>query len=194
MADILLNSINNWETLRLANAFNEVQKERFKDPYENWHIEKKNDSTYWLFQQQISRRYTCESNISHCDTCKYWGNMHGNWNWKSPYNCPLSFIVKVEGKGSISDLCVITSFGELKFPCTVKSGQYLVYDGHARITDLNFNTIEEFYPQGAVISASSLLEGENMIGITCPFMGEGKRIPEVTVRYITRDAAEIIIP
>jgi hypothetical protein len=194
MADILLNSINNWETLRLANAFNEVQKERFKDPYENWHIEKKNDSTYWLFQQQISRRYTCESNISHCDTCKYWGNMHGNWNWKSPYNCPLSFIVKVEGKGSISDLCVITSFGELTFPCTVKSGQYLIYDGHARITDLNFNTIEEFYPQGAVISASSLLEGENMIGITCPFMGEGKRIPEVTVRYITRDAAEIIIP
>lgn len=194
MADILLNSINNWETLRLANAFNEVQKERFKDPFENWHIEKKNDSTYWLFQQQISSRYTCESNISHCDTCKYWGNMHGNWNWKSPYNCPLSFIVKVEGKGSISDLCVITSFGELTFPCTVKSGQYLIYDGHARITDLNFNTIEEFYPQGTVISASSLLEGENMIGITCPFMGEGKRIPEVTVRYITRDAAEIIIP
>lgn len=119
--------------------------------------------------------------------------MHGNWNWKSPCDSPLSFIVKVEGKGSISDLCVITSYGRFTFPCTVKSGQYLIYDGHARITDLNFNTIEEFYPQGAVMSASRLLEGDNMIGFTCPFMGEGKRIPKVTVRYVTSGNPEIIL-
>ena len=193
LTDKFLNSINNWETLRLAGAFSEAQKEGFKDPYENWHIEKRNDSTYWLFQQQISRQYTCESNISHCDTCKYWGSMHGNWNWKSPCDSPLSFIVKVEGKGSISDLCVITSYGKFTFPCTVKSGQYLIYDGHARITDLNFNAIEEFYLQEAVMSASRLLEGDNMIGFTCPFMGEGKRIPEVTVRYVTSGNPEEII-
>ena len=193
LTDKFLTTINNWETLRMAGVFTEAQKERFKDPYENWHIEKRNDSTYWLFQQQTSRQYTCESNISHCDTCKYWGSMHGNWNWKSPCNSPLSFILKVESKGSISNLCVIISSGKLTFPCSVKAGQYLIYDGQARITDLNFNTIEEFYPQGTVMSTSRLLEGENMIDFTCPFMGEGKRIPEVTVRYVTSGNPEEII-
>ena len=31
--DEMLLTINNWETLRLANAFSEEQKEAFKDPY-----------------------------------------------------------------------------------------------------------------------------------------------------------------
>ena len=192
LTDKFLNAINNWETLRLAGAFTEAQKERLKDPYENWHIEKRNDSTYWLFQQQTSRQYTCESDLSPCDTCKFWGSMNGNWNWKSHSDSPLSFIVKVEGKGCISDICVITSSGKLTFPCTVKAGQYLIYDGNARITDLNFNTIEEFYPQDTAMGAFKLFEGENQISFTCPFKGEGKRIPEVTVRYIMRDKPETI--
>ena len=193
LTDEMLDIISIWEMLRLANAFSEEQKEQFKDPYENWHLKQVNDSTFWLIEQQISRQYTCKPNIYRCDTCKSWGSMHGNWNWKSPYNSPLSLIVKVEGEGSISDLCVISSFGKLTFPCTIKGGQYLIYDGNVRITDLNYNTIEEFYPQGAITSASRLLEGENPISFSCSFTGEGEKIPKVSMRYITSSSPQIMI-
>ena len=185
LTDEMMNTINNWEKLRLAGAFSEKQKEQFKDPYGNWHLMQANDTTFCLFEQQISRQYVCKPAIYRCDTCKSWGNMHGNWNWKSYYSSPLSIVVKVEGKGCISDLCIVSSHGKLTFPCIVKAGQYLVYDSKVRITDPNFNTIEEFYPTEANLSVSRLHEGENPIGFTCSFKGEDDKIPEVTVRYIT---------
>lgn len=189
----MLNTINIWETLRQADAFSEDQKEAFKDPYGNWHIEKTNDSTYWLLEQQTSRQYLCEPNIYRCDTCSSWGSMHGVWNWNSPYNSPLSLIVKVEGVGSISDLCIVHQWGKVEIPCTVKAGQYLIYDVKARITDLNYNTIEEVKPSGK----TRLMEGENLISFTCSFVGKGEKIPEVSVRYIMKNDRQkqtIILP
>ena len=112
--------------------------------------------------------------------------MHGNWTWKSFYNSPLSFVLKVEGKGCISNLCVITDQDRITFPCTVKAGQYLIFDlshkGYACITNLNYNTIKEVKPIG---NQPRLIEGENQISFECSFVGEGEETPEVSVRYIT---------
>ena len=175
--------------LRLSDAFSEEQKEAFKDPYGNWHLMKTNDSTYCLFEQLTSRQYTCEPSIYHCDTCSSWGSMHGVWNWNSPYNSPLSIVVKVEGAGSISDLCLIHQWGRLEIPCTVEAGQYLIYDGKALITDLNYNTIEEVKPSGKV----RLMEGENPVSFTCSIVGKGKKMPEVTVRYLICSSPQMVI-
>ena len=186
LTDEMLNTINMWEKLRLAGAFSEEQKEQFKDPFGNWHLKQLNDSTFWLFEQQISRRYVCKPTINRCDTCKSWGSLHGNWNWKSYYNSPLSFVLKVEGEGSISDLCILSEQGRFTFPDIIEAGQYLIYDlshnGYARITDLNYNTIKEIKPIG---NPPGLCEGENLISFECPFVGEGEKIPEVSVRYFT---------
>lgn len=189
LADAMLNTINHWETLRLSDAFSEEQKEAFKDPYGNWHLMKTNDSTYCLFEQLTSRQYTCEPSIYHCDTCSSWGSMHGVWNWNSPYNSPLSIVVKVEGAGSISDLCLIHQWGRLEIPCTVEAGQYLIYDGKALITDLNYNTIEEVKPSGKV----RLMEGENPVSFTCSFVGEKEKTPHVMVRYLTTSSPQMVI-
>ena len=215
MADTMLNTINIWETLRLSGAFSEEQKEAFKDPYGNWHIIKQNDSIYLLFEQQISRRYVCEPTIYRCDpkileqdeiyltentvkpkryndgTFDSWGFMKGNWNWNCPYNSPLYLMVSVEGTGSISDLCLITQWGKLTVNETVKAGQYLLFDANTKITDINFNTVETTPSKEQV----RLLEGDNLIGFSCSFVGEKEKIPVVNVRYILRgNAQEIKIP
>lgn len=219
LTDEMLDAINIWETLRLSGAFSEEQKEQFKDPYANWHIEKLNDSTSHLFEQQTSRRYVCEPEILHCDpksmelepnevfllsenspkpkkyadgTFDSWGFMRGKWNWKSPYNSTLFLMVAVEGKGSISNLRIITKWGDFTLDGSVKTGQYLIFDKtyhHAIITDHNFNILDRIPTN----SPKRLMEGDNIISFFCSFVGEKDKIPEVSVRYIIRGNHETIL-
>ncbi len=175
----MLNTINIWETLRLAGAFSEEQKELFKDPYENWHIGKAEDSSYLLYPQYISRGFYCNFKDD-------------GWQWNSPYPGRFALRIAVEGKGSISELELRTPNGILYFPCTVKAGQYLVFDfdGTAYVTDANFNTMEEILPQGVSI----LDEGPSEVSFKCKMKKEKEKQPEVTLRYITRGMPETIVP
>jgi hypothetical protein len=177
LTDEMLNTINIWETLRLDSAFNEAQKETFKDPYGNWHIEKA-DSTYLLYTQHISRRYFCNFTD---DT----------WEWNNPYKSRFALQIAVDGKGSISELEFRTPNGILYLPCTLKAGQCLMYgfDGSTYITDQNYNTIEEVLPRGV----SFLDEGSNEVTFTCEVKTEGKKQPIVSLRFLTRGEPETII-
>ena len=173
----MLDMINIWESLRLADAFSEQQKENMKDPYEDWHIEKKNDSTYLLYPQFISRRYYC--NLK-----------NDEWVWYSPYASRFSLCIAVEGKGSISELSFRTPNGILYLPCTLKAGQYLIYnfDGNAFITDQNYNKLHEVKAQGV----SYLDEGNCEVTFMCEPKSDDKKTPEVTVRFITYGKEETI--
>ncbi len=177
LTDEILNAINIWETLRLNNAFTEEQKEQFKDPYGNWYLEKKDDSTYRLYPQHISRRYFCNFKDD-------------AWAWNSPYKSRFALQIAVDGKGGISELELRTPNGILHFPCIIKAGQHLFYnfDGSAYITDMNYNKIEEILPQGV----SFLEEGLSKVTFACEVQPEGNKKPEVTVRYITRSEGESI--
>ncbi len=177
LTDGIMNCINHWETLRLNNAFSEAQKEEFKDPYGNWHIEK-SDSVYLLYPQHISRRYFCNFKDD-------------NWEWNSPYSGRYALRIAVEGKGCVSELELCTENGILLFPCTLKTGQYLIYDfdGSAHITDLNYNTLKEVFPKGV----SCLPEGSSAVSFHCQVNAEDKKTPEVTVRFMTRGEAESIV-
>ena len=177
LTPIFLKAVNIWETLRLAGAFNEEQKEQFKDPYANWHIAKDNDSTYSLFAEHISRRYFCQFDDD-------------RWEWYSPYTSRYALSITVEGKGSISELNFRTPNGILYLPCTLKAGQHLVYDfnGTACITDQDFNIVNEVIPQGV----SFLDEGLSEVSFTCEVKPQDKQQPSVTVRYYTHGVPECI--
>ena len=180
LTDEMLNTINLWESFRLNNAFTETQKEEFKDPYGNWHLEKSDDSTYLLYNQHISRRYFCNFKD---DT----------WEWISPYSGHFALRISVEGKGSISDLVFNMPKGELFFPCSLKAGQYILldFDGAAHITDLNFNKIKKVEMQGIPF----VDEGVSEVSFTCTMKPQEGKMPNVTVRFVTRDEAkEIHIP
>ena len=176
LTDAMLDAVNIWETLRLADAFSEAQKNEFKDPYGNWHIEKR-DSTYLLYPQHISRRYFCDF-------------VDDTWEWDTPYAGRFALRIVVEGQGSVSELEIKTPNGILCFPCTLEAGQFLVYDfdGTAFITDQNFNKIEDVDPQGV----SLLDEGRSEVSFRCKAKAADTKMPAVTVRYFTRDKAERI--
>ena len=177
LTENFLNTINNWETLRLASAFSDEQKEQFKDPYGDWHIEKDQDSTYLLYTEHISRRFFSSFNDDH-------------WEWNSPYESRFALLIAVEGKGSVNELDFNTPKGTLHFPCVLKANQYLVYDfdGSAYITDQNFNKLEGVFPKGNAF----LDEGTSEVSFSCEVKSQDNKPPQVTVRYITRSTPEVI--
>ena len=173
----MMNTIRAWETLRHSHAFSEAQKETFKDPYGNWHLEQADDSTYLLYPQHISRRHFCKL-------------IDDQWQWNSPYKGPFAIRISVEGKGSISEPILNINNDTLYFPCTVKANQYLIYDfdGTAYITDQNFNKLQEIEMQGN----AHLNEGISEVSFSCDVKTEEKKMPHVTIRYITLDVPETI--
>lgn len=177
MTEPMLNAIRIWETLRLGNAFSKAQKEAFKDPYGNWHIEQKDDTTFMLYAQNVSRRYFCNSEDD-------------NWQWNSPYEGRFSLQIAVEGKGSISELTLHTPHGDLSFSGTVEANQFLIYDfnGNAFITDQNYNKSQDIEAQGDAY----LDKGISEVSFSCKTKNAGNKSPLVTVRYVTRSQAEQI--
>ena len=177
LTNIMLNTIRTWETLRLSHAFSDKLKEALKDPYGDWHIKKDGDD-FLLYPQHNSRRYYCNLTDDH-------------WEWNSPYTSPFALSIAVEGKGSISNLAIRTPNGVLHFSCSIKAGQYLIYDfeGSACITDLNYNKIGDVTAEGV----SVLDEGISEVSFTCEVKTEERKKPEVTLRYYTHgDAYKII--
>ncbi len=178
LTNIMLNTIRTWESLRLSNAFSNKIKEALKDPYGDWHIKKDEDSSFLLYPQNNSRRYFCNFTNDH-------------WEWSSPYTSRFALSITVEGKGSISNLAFRTPKGNLYFPCSIKAGQYLIYDfeGNACITDLNYNKIGDVTAEGVSI----LDEGVSEVSFTCEVKTEERKKPEVTIRYYTHgDAYKIM--
>lgn len=176
LTEEMLNTIRIWETLRLGNAFNKAQKEAFKDPYGNWHIENA-DTAFLLYPQHISRRYFCNFKDD-------------QWLWDNPYRGRVALQIAVEGKGSISEMTFRTANDTLSFPCTLNAGQYLFYgfDGKVFVTDQNYNTLQEIEARGNV----DLPEGISHVAFDCKTKTVENRTPMVTIRYITRGEAEEI--
>ena len=110
-----------------------------------------------------------------------------HWEWNSPYTSRFALSITVEGKGSISNLAIRTPNGVLHFTCTIKAGQYLIYDfeGNACITDLNYNKIGDVTAEGV----SVLEEGVSEVSFTCEVKTEERKKPEVTIRYYTHGDA-----
>jgi hypothetical protein len=174
LTNIMLNTIRTWESLRLSHAFCDKIKEALKDPYGDWHIKKDDDASFLLYPQNNSRRYFCNLTDDH-------------WEWNSPYTSRFALSITVEGKGSISNLAFRTPNGMLYFPCSIKAGQYLIYDfeGNACITDLNYNKIGDVTAEGV----SVLDEGVSEVSFTCEVKTEERKKPEVTIRYYTHGDA-----
>ena len=177
LTDTMLDAVNIWETLRLKGAFSEAQKNEFKDPYGNWHVEKADDSTCLLYPQHVSRRYFCD-----------FGN--DTWEWDTPYAGRFALRIEVEGQGSVSELEIRTPNGILYFPCTLKAGQFLVYgfDGTAFITDLNHNKLQNVEAQGIAY----IDKGISQVSFSCKSNDKGNRFPMMTIRYITQGQPETI--
>ena len=173
----ILEQIRQWDRLRCAGNLSEKQREALRDPYQDWHLEKEDDTHVKLFQWNYSRRYKC--NFIEADSLLISAEP---WEWKSDAPGNFGLRIQVDGKLSIINPMINTEKGLAMFPCTIKPGQSLVFDSGetAFVMDANFKKIAEVTMEGIAL----LPEGMSEVRFMCETMKEGDE-PKVTLRYIT---------
>jgi hypothetical protein len=181
--DKLLSAINYWDTLRLADAFTDEQKEKLKDPATEWHLEKEDENTYLLYPMEVSKPYIC--NLAEMQP-----GQPGGSDWSVTNNMEPGFSIRLhnEGEGSITNPSFKTVGGTIKFNCTVGENQYLLVDfgGKAELTNKNFAVIENV----EVLGSASLPQGTSAVAFSCEH--NKYETPEISVRFITRGNPEKI--
>ena len=181
----LLALIHDWDELRLSDAIPADLRVSLRDPKTEWHLEKKDDSTFLLYPLFISKPYVC-------DLLELQPGQPGGADWvlDNPFaEQEYEFRMRVVGYGEIHNPSLYNGKGILKFPCTVKGGQYLWYrNGKAVITDRNYRPLEEVEAVGTGIAEN----GQHPFSFGCEFSGEEG--PEVTVRVFTKgEPVEIVL-
>jgi len=182
--DKLLSAIKYWDTLRLADAFTEEQKEELKNPATEWHLEKEDENIYLLYPMEISKPYTC--NLAEMQPGQPGGS---DWSVTNIMEEGFSIRLYNEGEGSIKNPAFKTAGGTIKFSCTVGENQYLLYsfDGKAELTNKNFAPIENV----GVSGAAALPKGTSALAFSCE--RAKYETPEISVRFITRGSPERIV-
>jgi len=182
--DKLLSAIKYWDTLRLADAFTEEQKEELKNPATEWHLEKEDENIYLLYPMEISKPYTC--NLAEMQPGQPGGS---DWSVTNIMEEGFSIRLYNEGEGSIKNPAFKTVGGTIKFSCTVGENQYLLYsfDGKAELTNKNFAPIENV----AVSGSAALPKGTSALAFSCE--RAKYETPEISVRFITRGSPERIV-
>ena len=175
--DAILEKIRQWEGLRQTGNLTQAQRDELRDPYGDWHLEQEEDGRLALYQWNISRRYNCR--FVEADSLFIGAEP---WDWKAEADGAFGLRLQVSGKVSIKDPMINTEKGLLMFPCTIKLGQRLLYDGGevAYLMDENYKTLKEITIEGVAL----LPEGTSKVH----FYGETEKegaVPEVTLRYIT---------
>lgn len=175
--DAILEKIKEWEGLRQAGSLTQAQRDALRDPYDDWHLEQEEDGQFALYQWNISRRYNCR--FVDADSL-FIGTEP--WDWKADEEGAFGLRLQLSGKVSLKDPMINTEKGLLMFPCTIKPGQRLWYDGGevAYLMDENYKTLKEIVIEGVAL----LPEGTSKVY----FFGETEKegaVPEVTLRYIT---------
>ena len=179
--DKMMALVKAWNTVRDEKLLTQTQKEELSDPYADWHLEPFGDEGYLLFPVHQSRGYRCiiAGTGSHQET----------WQWRVGETSAMALRVEIKGQGEIRQPMLATTTDTLLFPCTIKAGQYLLcdFDGVARLTDADYRTLKEF----TLDKVLTLPEGESPVTFHCEVKGD-KKLPEVTVRYATREQSIMI--
>lgn len=81
-----------------------------------------------------------------------------------------------------------TPEGVIKFPCTVKEHQYLLYtfDGKAVVTDKNYNVVQTVVPEGEALMPA----GTSAVSFSCSLISEDA--PDVVIRFMTQGEPETV--
>jgi len=125
--DELLDAIREWETARRAGAFSDTQRERLKEPKNEFHLEKVADKEWRLYPYHSSAPY------KHTKKELQPGEpTHSTWSFESLYESqPLQFTLEVTGQGGgiVNPVLTLDQFAELRLPVSLQANERLVMDG-----------------------------------------------------------------
>jgi len=123
----LLDAIREWETARLSSAFSFDQKERMKNPKNEFHLEPINDGEWKLYQYQEFGPFNHEKYIRQPGE-----PTHARWNFElSSFDQPLQFKIDFTGKtGSVKNIKIqLDSYSEIEIEKEFVPGETLICDG-----------------------------------------------------------------
>jgi hypothetical protein len=165
---VLLDAIREWERARMNNAFSPDQRERLKNPDNEFHLSPVGANTWDLYPIDTTMDYT------HAPRTLQPGEPTAS-TWKidhSGIGQPLQFRLEVTGdSGSIHNPAFeVDNFASLTIPVSLEAGQTLLCEGTGtvRIFDAKGNHVREFQLSG---QPPKLVSGAHLIAFDCEFDG-----------------------
>jgi hypothetical protein len=187
LTPVLLDAIREWENARNGSAFSKAQQEKLKDPKNEFHLEKVNDSKWNLYTYSTSPVFVRQQFERQPGE-----PVHTTWNFEQSWKeQPLQFLLNTSGtEGSVSDIKIqIDNYKEILLPVKLDAGESLVCDGTKEVRIYNKNgrpkgklTLPELPP--------SMSRGQHTIIADCSFTGQEP--PKIEVRFKGLDKMETV--
>ncbi len=141
----ILETVKAWDTLRFLNVFSDAEKKELQNPQNEYRLTKQEEKHYSLSKISITKPYTCA--LSEMQPGQQGGADFMVENTLSP---SFAFRMRILGDGEVRNPIFMGKKGSIKFPCTIKDTEYLLYDlnGTCKVTDKNYNEIKTVTPVG----------------------------------------------
>ncbi len=179
--DVLLDAIREWETARNGKAFNIEQKERLKNPKNDFHLEKINEGKWSLIQFDSSPVLVREKFVRQPGepTHTVW---EYNQTWKEQ---PMQFRLYVKGKeGTVGNINMqIDNYAEINLALELNAGETVICDGGESLKCYDKNgKLRDTYK----LTSKPLIlsKGSHTIKINCTFSGEEPPAIEMQLKGI----------
>ena len=181
----LLDSISQWESLRLNGSFSADQKKQMQDTENEFHLENIADGNYLLYTYHKSKLYSYEQ------TVRQPGEPTGaQWEYTSSgKKQPLQFTLKAVGQSGSLDNAIIEFDNYITFqiPLPVQHGQTLLCDGT--------NILRLFDEKGRQIKnvqiktpLPEIPPGTHAVSFSCVFTGEPA--PKTQLQFKSKDQGQ----
>lgn len=179
--DTVLDAIREWERARAIGAFTQEQRERLREPRNEFHLETTGVDEWNLYPYLNSEEFVHEQ-----VTMQPGQPTASEWQTDNPgKEQPLQFRLRVVGDaGSIANPTLeIDNFATLMVPAEIAAGQTLLYEGGttARIYDEKGNLAKTVELSAA---PPKLGPGKRQIGFDCEFQGAPAPKALVTLKYV----------
>ena len=133
--DQLLDAIREWETARRQGAFSTAQRERLKNPKNEFHLDKIADQEWRLYPFHYSDSFVHEKK-----DLQPGEPTHSIWDFMNQDDAqPLQFTFEVTGQGGgiVNPVLTLDQFAELMLPVSLQAGERVAMDGSmVRIYDI----------------------------------------------------------
>jgi hypothetical protein len=175
----LLDAIREWETARLSGAFSEQQKERLKNPANEFHLENTGKSEWKLYQYQVDGSF-----IYHKQELQPGQPAYDRWDFKrQSFEQPLQFKMDVTGNsGSVQHIkIVLDNYFEINIEQELLAGETVICDGTSvlRVYDQK-GKLKNMIGMPSGVPVMSI--GSHQVRFSCDFSGD----PAPDVRFVIK--------
>jgi len=177
----LLDAIREWETARLALAFSYDQKERMKNPKNEFHLENSKDGEWNLYQYKNFGPFIHEKIIRQPGE-----PTHSRWDFElGSFDQPLQFKIDIIGnRGTVKNIKIqMDSYNEIEIDKEFEPGETLICDG----TNV-LRIYDEKGKQKSTIALNSKIPvlnvGKHLVILNAVFAGDETPKLEFTVKAL----------